>query len=188
MNSRSPVRRSHAALFAVIPAHGSGEASMRLTFVVSPSLKSATLPTTRQTTGTFPTRGPRVKPTSGTASAPHPAPSPTQTRARKRRRSGDTAGASAGSMARSSLSCVTRDLSDPVEERMKEQGATGKAHHVRADEAPRDERHAEREQRGPGGRRRRRRGRASGPPAGNRACGAAFFAHEAPCTLTCGAP
>ena len=69
---------------------------MSLTFVVSPTLKSATLPTVRQTTGTFWSSGATTKPTSGTARPAQPAPSPTHTRARKRRRSGDTAAAPSG--------------------------------------------------------------------------------------------
>ena len=42
-------RRSHAALRAVTPAHGNGEASSYCTAVVSPILKDSTFPTERQT-------------------------------------------------------------------------------------------------------------------------------------------
>src|SRR5580704_8363559 len=184
MNSRSPVRRSHAALLAVIPAHGSGEASTRLTFVVSPSLKSPTLPTVRQTMGPFWSRGARVNPTSGTASPPHPVPSPTQTRARKRRRSGDSGAALAASPGES-LFRVMNDLSDPVKQGVEEQHAADERHHERADEAPREERHRKGEERRPRGGSRRTLGWAGAPPGRD---GASGFAHDAPSALTCGAP
>src|SRR6185437_16978344 len=141
--SLSPVRRSQAALLAVMPAQGSGDASIRLTLVVSPTLKSASLPTARQAMGTFWKSGPRVNPTIGTPRAAHPAPSPTLTRARKRRLSGETGsalsgplpGSLSGTFGGSSLSCVMRDISDPVQEGSGQQRQPHEAHDEGADEA-----------------------------------------------------
>src|SRR5579859_5609647 len=188
MNSRSAVRRSHAAVLAVMAAQGSGEASTRLTFVVSPILKSAILPTARQTMGLFCRSGARVKPTIGTASPPHPAPSPTQTRARKRRRSGDGGASASRCRSRSpggSLLRVMHNLSDPLPKGVKQQRAADEDEDERTDEAPRAERQAE----GQKGRRRRGRGQALGrkgvPTGGD---GPLIFAHDAPSAEAWGSP
>jgi hypothetical protein len=75
MKSRSPVRRSQAAVFAVIPAQGSGDASRNSTEEVSPTLKSPTEPTVRQTSGSLRYNGAKMNPIIGsvTIAAPTPA-------------------------------------------------------------------------------------------------------------------
>jgi hypothetical protein len=50
---------------AVTPAHGSGEAFLKITAVVVPIPKLSTEPTGRQTSGTFSKRGDNRKPTTG---------------------------------------------------------------------------------------------------------------------------
>src|SRR5579864_1842774 len=182
-NSLSPVRRSHAALWAVMPAQGRGDASVRVTTVVSPILKSPSLPTARQTIGTFRRSGARTNPTNGTPSAPHPAPSPTLTRAKKRRLSGEMASEVSGSVVGGSLLWVMANLSDPVQEGSAEHGHSDEADEERAHDAPGEERHAKCEQR-----RCWRLGRqwfrgTRGPSEWN---GAPLLAHAAS-TLVCGA-
>src|ERR1039458_1352670 len=53
MNCCSLTRRSHAAVWAVTPAQGSGEDSRKDTFTVDPILKSSILPTVRHIWGVF---------------------------------------------------------------------------------------------------------------------------------------
>src|SRR5665213_2352414 len=67
-------RRNHAALRAVTPAHGNGEASSYFTAVVSPILKDSTFPTERQTSCVRLKNGARMKPTVGTARINAPTP------------------------------------------------------------------------------------------------------------------
>src|SRR5580693_8406168 len=76
-------RRSQAALRAVTPAHGKGEASSYFTAVVSPILKDSTLPTERQTSCLRTKNGARIKPAIGTAKIKAPtAPAARLNRAR----------------------------------------------------------------------------------------------------------
>src|SRR5215472_3879348 len=72
-NFVSLARRSHAAVFPVTPAHGSGDASAKVTATVSPTVKSSTAPTARHSRGGERKRGATTKPTIGTASATPPA-------------------------------------------------------------------------------------------------------------------
>ena len=63
----SSIRRSHAAVRAVTPAHGSGEESANDTSTVDPIVKSFTLPTGRQMRGARFQSGERMNPTIGVA-------------------------------------------------------------------------------------------------------------------------
>src|SRR5665213_772934 len=94
MNVSAFTRRSHAALRAVTPAHGNGEASSYFTAVVSPILKDSTFPTERQTCGLRLKNGARIKPAVGTARIKAPIPPTTRLkRARNfRRESSDVEG------------------------------------------------------------------------------------------------
>src|SRR5665213_289900 len=74
MNVSAFTRRSHAALRAVTPAHGNGEASSYFTAVVSPILKDSTFPTERQTSCVRLKNGARIKPTTGTVTINAPIP------------------------------------------------------------------------------------------------------------------
>ena len=65
----SSARRSHAAVRAVTPAHGSGDESANVTSTVDPMVKSSTLPTSRQIRGARFQSGARMKPTMGVAIA-----------------------------------------------------------------------------------------------------------------------
>src|SRR5262249_38122221 len=59
-------RRSQTPLFAVTPAHGSGEGSVTVTATVLPSSKSSGLPMVTQFSGGFRKKGARINPTNGT--------------------------------------------------------------------------------------------------------------------------
>src|SRR5438094_9335694 len=77
MNSVSFVRRSHNALFAVMPAHGSDDGSLTITLTVFPTSKSAMLPTETHLPVVFRKIGATTKPTRGTPrigeqKLPHP--------------------------------------------------------------------------------------------------------------------
>src|SRR5665213_26594 len=78
MNVSAFTRRNHAALRAVTPAHGSGEASSYCTAVVSPILKDSTFPTERQIFSLRSKNGATRKPTAGIARINAPTP-PTAT-------------------------------------------------------------------------------------------------------------
>ncbi len=67
MNSLSFTRRNHSALFAVIPAHGSGDGSMMSTLTVFTNLKVADLPKETHLPVVLRKIGATTKPTSGTA-------------------------------------------------------------------------------------------------------------------------
>src|SRR5215469_8355920 len=67
INSSALSRRNHAALFAVMPAHGSGEGSAIGTSTVFPISKSSTLPTGIHSSGTLRNNGATTNPTIGTA-------------------------------------------------------------------------------------------------------------------------
>ena len=102
-------RRSHAAVRAVTPDHGSAEASSNRTFTVSPMAKSSTRPTARHTRGSFRVSGARRKPTTGSPSrAPIAPESTTESLERKRRRSGGSgeSGREGESMAESRTECA----------------------------------------------------------------------------------
>jgi hypothetical protein len=80
-------RRSHAALRAVTPAHGKGEASSYFTAVVSPILKESIFPTERQTSLVRTKKGATMKLIIGTARVKAPTPPTTKlNRARNLRR------------------------------------------------------------------------------------------------------
>jgi hypothetical protein len=65
MKLSSVTRRSQTPVFAVTPAHGSGEGSVTVTATVLPSSKSG-LPTVTHFCGTFRKKGARINPTKGT--------------------------------------------------------------------------------------------------------------------------
>src|SRR5690242_11789713 len=67
INSPALSRRSHAALFEVMPAHGNGDGSAICTSTVFPISKSSTLPTGIHLSGTLRNNGATTKPTIGTA-------------------------------------------------------------------------------------------------------------------------
>ena len=69
------------------PAHGNGDASMKVTPTVSPTLNSETAPTRRHSSGSAVKSGATTKPTTGTVNAaPHATPRPMLTCASTRRR------------------------------------------------------------------------------------------------------
>src|ERR1700694_4929725 len=63
------MRRSHAAVFAVTPAHWSGDGSRKVTRTVVPVRKASTLPTERQVSEVVCSNGPRRNPTTGIPTA-----------------------------------------------------------------------------------------------------------------------
>src|SRR5271168_2188295 len=65
-NFVSLVRRSQAAVFAVIPDQGNGEGSVNSTFTVSPILNESRLPTALQFCGGRRTSGASTNPITGT--------------------------------------------------------------------------------------------------------------------------
>src|SRR5689334_6224981 len=87
VNSSALSRRSHAAPFAVIPAHGSGDGSGNGTLTVLPISKLLVLPTEIQSLGVLRKSGAMTKPTSGTpSSAAHNPLRPMQSFAKNPRR------------------------------------------------------------------------------------------------------
>ena len=66
VNCSASSRRSHAAVRAVTPAHGSGDASSKTTLTVSPTVNPSTGPTARQTRGASRVSGESRKPMTGT--------------------------------------------------------------------------------------------------------------------------
>src|SRR5208282_275302 len=144
MNSLALIRRSHAAVSAVTPAHASGEGSLKLTFTVWPILKLSTLPTDRHTSGNRLTSGPIRNPTIGTATSSDTRPIATMlTLVMKTRRSGLNASFEGGG-----VSVAMHEFSNPVVERDREQHAAGGAERVRADEPEEHEGNSERHHRG----------------------------------------
>src|SRR5579871_1681907 len=67
INSSALSRRNHAALLAVMPAHGSGDGSEIETSTVFPISNSSTFPTGIHLLGTLRNNGATTKPTIGTA-------------------------------------------------------------------------------------------------------------------------
>src|SRR5438270_11512020 len=87
MNWFSPTRRSHAAVFAVIPDQGSGEGSVKSTLTVCPIANASTLPTGRQREGAGRTSGASTNPSTGMpANAPIAPAAATVIRVNTRRR------------------------------------------------------------------------------------------------------
>src|SRR4029453_13447170 len=65
MKLSSLMRRSQTPLFAVTPAHGSGEGSVTVPTTIFPILKSSGLPRDPHFSGTFRKNGATMKPTNG---------------------------------------------------------------------------------------------------------------------------
>src|SRR5271156_3866278 len=119
MNSSALIRRNHAAVSAVTPAHASGEGSRKLTFTVSPILKSSILPTDRHMAAERLTSGPIRNPTMGTATSSDTRPIAIMlTLVMKMRRSGLNASFEGGR-----VSVAMHEFSNPVVERDREQHA-----------------------------------------------------------------
>jgi hypothetical protein len=74
MKVSASTRRSHAALRAVTPAHGNGDASSYFTAVVSPILNDSIFPTERQTSCLRSKNGARMKPATGSPRIRAPIP------------------------------------------------------------------------------------------------------------------
>src|SRR5258708_6706040 len=125
-NFSTVTRRSQAAVFAVTPAHGSGDASTKVTPVVSPTLKASSLPTDRHSYGILRKSGATTNPPSGAAiTRPAHPPRPTLTRASRRRRamsSGESAAGVAAGFGASAESSFMTDLPDPARERDRKEG------------------------------------------------------------------
>src|SRR6185436_2566267 len=87
MKLSSFTRRSQTPLFAVTPAHGSGEGSVTVTATVLPIWNSFDLPIVTQFSGGFRKKGATMKPTNGTPTIALQRPiNPIESFSKKRRR------------------------------------------------------------------------------------------------------
>src|SRR5277367_663876 len=151
-NSSSFSRRSQAAVLAVTPAQGRGEASRKVTFTVSPTLNSPFLPTLRHVVADLRKSGATMNPRSGTPRiAADAAPSATLKRARRRRRALSSGGTASG-QGWSVGSCFMSDVTNPACEGDGEEEHPHARDVRRGDDPPEQKGHRERDGPRPEGR------------------------------------
>jgi hypothetical protein len=137
MKSWSAVRRSQAAVLAVIPAQGSGDESRKSTAEVSPTLKSPTVPTVRQTPGSLRNSGAKMNPISGNVTIPAPTPaSAKEIFSRNLRRVISSRVGSRHGWEDSGLPSFIENLGDPAAQSDSEQAKPSEQDDPRGDDAP----------------------------------------------------
>src|SRR4051812_10212152 len=164
MNSLSLMRRSHAAVLAVMPDPGSGDGSVNATWTVWPMRKESTLPTSRHWGRAGRTIGATRKPTTGTpARAAIAAAQAMLSREKNRRRVILWASHGLPPIVTSTRWCMlfpptSRDGADPQRQSADEQDEAADRHDGRRRDAPKDHRDADGKQEWRVGRLNRRRG------------------------------
>jgi len=149
MKSWSEVRRSQAAVFAVIPAQGSGDASRKSTAEVAPTLKAPTGPTVRQTPGSLRKSGAKMNPISGRVIIPAPTPARAkETFSRNLRRVISSRVGSRHGWEGSGLLSFMENFGDPAAQRNREQAKPSEQDDPRGDDAPENKRCAQGHTRG----------------------------------------
>src|SRR5450432_620455 len=140
MNCSSFTRRSQAALFAEMPAHGSDEGSVIVTLTVLPISKSDTWPSGSQSLGGLRKSGARTKPTKGTPrTAAQRPPSAIEIFSKKRRRDISSGKAFLAGIDSLGMISFTANFGDPSGERGNEKSGPDREDDSRGDEAPEEE-------------------------------------------------
>src|ERR1700677_2291115 len=141
-NVAASTRRNHAAVRAVTPAQGSGEASSNCTAVVVPIANESTLPTARQYSGRRRNKGATTKPAIGTSKTSEPRPkSPKISRSKNFRR--DNSSGVAGGGCGSVLSFMA-NVSNPARHGDGEHNGAEQADEGRTDYSPKEKGDGER--------------------------------------------
>src|SRR5215210_4466855 len=146
-------RRSHAEVFAVMPAHGSGDGSSKVIVTVLPTVKSFTLPTGSHVSGVLRKSGAITNPTSGTPSiAAQTPPSMIESFSKKPRRLITSGRSEYSELVGGWVFSFMANIIDPTAERDGEKSDADGEDDPRSDESPKNEGDREPERRGPVGR------------------------------------
>src|SRR5664279_4704301 len=150
INSSSLSRRNQAAVLAVTPAQGSGEASSKTTEDVSPILNPSTLPTERHTAGGFRNNGAKMKPINGTLSIKVPIPPAARLKRARNFRLESSAGESGQPVdAGSVFGSFMTNVSDPSRQRHGKQHDADAGDYQCSNQSPHQEGDSQRQGHGP---------------------------------------
>src|SRR5579872_641728 len=147
MKRCSPSRRSHAAVLATTPAHGSGDESANVTSDVVPTANRSTGPTARHTCAVRSNRGATRNPTNGiaTIAAAHAVSTRLSREKNSRRRTSSGPSRRAAPVVWSLMRRpLTPDLADPADDGQREDPDADGKDQVRGHHPPEDEHGAER--------------------------------------------